>query len=358
MNTGKKCVMKNGKLLVVCGTLLLLPSCTQWVKDLMGCNKNESCSMQHSVAGNSSAGSCHASNDPLVKQGEVLATMDGKPVLSTVSFEREFNQILEENPQLKAILPHVPGAKVELLNGLVNRFIIDEYVSRNNIDQTAAYQEELDRAICSQKQLLNAKYFGQMYTAQATDAEAQDFYNKNKDTQAEFLLSRGGTQAAGVSFEKEDAAKAFLAKAQTQGFDAAAQEANLSDKVRDFKLVHSESLGIDAAVKNTIVGFKKVPAIEIVTGKDEGFWVVNATKKEERKYRAFSEVKDAIKQYVEKTKSLKLIEEEIGKLKTEYNVVVNNAPLAGEALPQGMLQDVDSDEDMSVFEDLDMSAAV
>jgi hypothetical protein len=72
------------------------------------------------------------------------------------------------------------------------------------------------------------------------------------------------------------------------------------------------------------------------------FWVVSATAKEDSKYRPFEQVKDGIKQELEKNKRGEMFEKEVAKLKEQYNVVINEDYFKGsEAEQAGM-----SEEDM------------
>ena len=177
--------------------------------------------------------------------------------------------------------------------------------------------------------MLNTKYFSQEHPVQVADAELQEFYDKNKDTMPDLLISRGGTKAVGVSFDKEDDAKAFLAKVNAAKGDVkkAADDAKLSKNYRDFKLVNKQSVGIDAVLRDKVVELKKVPATELVKAGDKSIWVVRATEKEEVKYRPFDQVKAGLEQYVAREKRMEAFEKEISRLKQDYNVVVNEGYL-------------------------------
>jgi hypothetical protein len=139
------------------------------------------------------------------------------------------------------------------------------------------------------------------------------------------MISRGGVQASGVSFDKEASAKAFFDKAKgVKDFAKVAKEAGLSDKVRDFKLVNAQSVGIDPVLRNKIVAATKFPSVEMLKA-GEQYWVLQVTSKEEAKYRPFEQVKAEIEREVEKQKRMEVFEQHINKLKTEYKVVENDA---------------------------------
>jgi hypothetical protein len=111
------------------------------------------------------------------------------------------------------------------------------------------------------------------------------------------------------------------AKAAPGGFKKVAQDDSLNAKIKDFKLVSSQSIGIDEPLRDKIVGIKVVPSVEMfeVNGK---FWVVNATSKEEAKYIAYEQVKDKLQQELEQSKRVELLQKEIDELRKKYAVEV------------------------------------
>lgn len=263
--------------------------------------------------------------------GKAVVTMSGDVVITTKSFEAEFQQLLEENPHLKSVLAMMPDAKKNFLMGMVNQQVVDKWVAANKVDQKEEYAKELERMMRSVKRMLNTKYFGLEHPVQVGDAEVTEFYNKNKDSMPDLIVSRGGVKAVGVSFEKEAEAKAFVGKVrELKDISKAANVAHVSKHLRDFKLVNAQSLGIDAVLRDKIVSLEKVPCIELVKVSDKSFWVVSATAKEESQYRPLEQVKAGLEQYVAKEKRMEMFDKEITKLKTEYNVVINEEALKAE----------------------------
>jgi len=157
-----------------------------------------------------------------------------------------------------------------------------------------------------------------------SDAEVEKFYEDNKNAIPELMMSRGGVKAAGISFDKEDAARAFAAKAKGGDLAKVAKNDGKANKVHDFKFVNEQSVGIDNAVKNKIIALTKVPAVEVVKGDDKHFWVIQATEKQAVKYRPLEQVKVGLKQYMEKERKVASLEKEIAKLKEQYHVVIND----------------------------------
>jgi parvulin-like peptidyl-prolyl cis-trans isomerase-like protein len=255
---------------------------------------------------------------------EVLVTINGRRVVTVDSFEREFNILLEENPQLKSVLPFMPDARRNFLTGLVNQEVVDLYVFDNHLDKKIEYQRDLERLHRSVIRMLNTKYFTAAHPIEVNDEAVKAYYEANKDKMQELVVSRGGVQTVGVQFEKESEAKAFFAKAQGKNITDVAKTSNLSDKVRDFKFVNKQSVGIDPDLRNKIVALERLPSTELIKVNDKTHWVVQVTIREETKYRAFEEVKEPLRSVVEREKSNESLQKAIEGLKGDLKVVIND----------------------------------
>jgi hypothetical protein len=273
--------------------------------------------------------------------GEVLVTMKGKPVITTDTLAVEREKFLKANPQIRQALAFMPDPiefDRNLVDGLIGQKIADEYVMSHGINQTAAYKTELQDLCESMERILNAKYFGEHLTVVVPDSEVKAFYDTNKDKLRGVMTSPGGVMAAGIEFDNNAAARAFVARAKTTpgGFKKIAQDDNLNAKIKDFKLVNSQSIGVDPVLRDKIVAIKTVPSVDVVEVNGK-FWVVNATGKEEPKFVPYEQVKDKLKQELEQNKRVELFEKEISKLRQEYGVEVNENYFRGaaqEEMPQ------------------------
>lgn len=287
---------------------LLLPGCGEWIKEKF-------CGVKKETA----------------ESGAPVVTMDGRVVITTQSFEKEFEQLLEENPHLKSVIALMPDAKKNFLQGMINQEVVDRWVADNKVDAKEEYQKEYNRMLRSVKRMLNTKYFGLEHPVQVSETDVTDFYEKNKDSMPDLIISRGGVKAVGVSFEKEAEARAFLNKATTQfkGDVTRAADNGKMKNYRDFKMVNAQSLGLDVTVRDQIVNLTKVPSVEFIKVSDNSFWVVGAMTKEETKYRPLDQqVKAGLEQYVAKEKRMEIFDKEISKLKTDYKVSINEEALA------------------------------
>jgi hypothetical protein len=173
--------------------------------------------------------------------------------------------------------------------------------------------------------MLNTKYFGSSHPIEVSDADVVKFYEENKESMPELLISRGGVKAAGVQFDKEVDAKAFATKAKGKDIATVAKAEKIAnDRVRDFNFVNDQSVGVNPAVRSKVVSLKKFPATEVVKGDEKTWWVVNATESQEAKYRPFEQVQAGLKQYVEKERRMAMFDKEIGTLKDKYAVKIND----------------------------------
>lgn len=305
--------------------LLTLSGCAplDWVKDKMGgdapaADKKES---KKNNGANSYATAVRKTQDA----SEVLVTMAGEPIVTVDTLEKDFEQLLAENPQLKSVLPLMPGVKYNFLQGKVSQHVVDRYIKESGIDQQPEYQEERDRMINSVVQMLNTKYFGDRHPVKLSNVELRQYYEENKDGMPDLLVSRGGIDATGVSFANAKAAQDFLAKAKgdARNFEKVAREQGVAANLKDFKMVNDQSVGMNVALRDKIVALEKVPSVELLKIDNDTYWVVNATKKEAKKYRPFDQIKDNLEQYVIRERKMEALDKEINKLKSEYGVVVN-----------------------------------
>lgn len=303
---------KNLYVALAISPLLLLSSCKpgEWFK-------GKSASSTGKVSGRTVA----STPDWVVKIGEEV-------VVSGSEFKDEFNQLLEEKPQIKSMLPLMPNLEKDFARGLGNQEVVARYIADQKIDQKAEYlarKAKMEKAVT---QILNAEFFAQAFDSKKlTDADVKKFYDENKDTMQGIMISRGGVNTVGVSFEKKSEADAFLNKAKAAGrgvnLERLAKESGLASKVRDFKMVSDQSFGVDPVLRTKILSIKTVPALEVVAVNDKSFWVIQALSKEASKYRPLEEIKEDLKNIAEQTEKAKQMQTELEKLTKQYGLEVN-----------------------------------
>lgn len=277
----------------------------------------------------------------------VVISMNGKPVVSERSLDGEYEQLLKDNPQIEQMLP-LMGGKDGLLDrltaALADRAVLRRFIVEEGISKQADYKEELERMIKSVTDMLNVKYFNKKYVANVSDRDVRDFYEKNKTTMPELLISRGGVQAAGVKFANEADAKAFVAKLKAVKNDLVAAAKEAGANVEDFQLVNNQSVGIAPALREKVLAMKSFPSVELVKVGDDAFWVVKATSKEDTVYREYEQVKDNLKRFLEDSKREEVAGKAINDLKEKYNIKVEKTFGSGMPMMPGM--PMMSEEDM------------
>ncbi len=295
----------------VVATISFLPGCTDMFKG----------------SGNQVATENTRAQEKAPMTGEVLVTMKGVPAITADSLEKEKEKLLKANPQLRQAFAFMDSKELDrnILEGLIHQKIVDEYVASNKINQSAAYQAELKDLYESMERMLNSKYFSERKSVNVPESEVKAFYEENKDKIQGLTISQGGIATTGIEFADGAAARAFAARAKTApgGFKKVAQDDGLTPKIKDFKLVNSQSIGLDEQLRDKIVAIKTVPSVDVLDVNGT-FWVVNATAKEEPKYIPYEQIKDRLKEQLEQNKRVEIFGKEIEALKKEYDVQVND----------------------------------
>ncbi len=310
-------IRRNGAYVMIVGSLVVLPNCglVDWMKDQMGGIKPTTKRVEKQGAG-------------IVDDASpVLATMDGTPIVTEAMAEKEYVLLIKSNPQIEAMLPFMGGKKGMMKNiasSLADRKSLERYVTDRNLQANPEYQQELDRMIESVKVMLNAKYFSQEFPIAVTDNDTKKFYDDNKASMPELLVSRGGVQTTAVAFDTKADAQAFLQKAQSHGGDLNKAAEGSKLEVKDLQLVNNQSIGIDAALRSKIMNIKKTPSTELIALSDSQWWVVSALKKEDAVYREFNSVQSQLKQFLQEKKRKEVVEKEMGRIKEEYNIKLND----------------------------------
>lgn len=276
--------------------------------------------------GESSAQQSSSADGQVGMTGEVLVSLKGRPVITSDTLAIEKEKFFKSNPQFAEALRHMNPKEFErnLLEGLIGQCIADENIISHKIHESEQYKTELKEIQKTMERMLNAKFFNEKVTVSIPDSEVKSFYDLNKDKMQGVLISQGGTAAQGIEFDNAVDARAFLTKAKSapKNYQKAAQEEGLTAKIKDFKLVNPQTVGMDDVLRDKIVAIKSVPTIEMIEANGK-HWVVAATAKEDAKYIPYEQIKDRLKQQLEQNKRVELLEKKISELRKEYGVTVN-----------------------------------
>ncbi|MCX5925214.1 MAG: peptidyl-prolyl cis-trans isomerase [Candidatus Dependentiae bacterium] len=300
--------------------LAALPGCTNWFSGDKGTSKD-------AMSSENGATSATAKESTSSQDSATIVFIDGKPLITVKRLEKEKNDLMESNPQLKQMLPLMPAKQLDrnLAEGLTNQEVVAKYIADKKIDTSKEYLEEMERIQQSVKHMLNNKFFSQNLKAEVSDSEVKDFYDKKKNQIPQLLISQGGVKASGVQFNTAEKAQAFVAKINEHkgNLQKAADAAPTKEKVQNFNLVNEQSIGIDAQLRDKIVALKKVPTTEVIKIDDKTFWVVQATEKQEAKYQPFEAIKAELAKHLEQKKHEELLEAEVKKLHDTYKITFN-----------------------------------
>lgn len=308
----------SGTLLV--GTLILLPSCTLFE----GAKEEAKKETTGTVSSSQTTPAQTAADQPT---GEVLLTLyDEKvPKVTMTDFQNYKKELLEAQPNYASIIEFMPGANEQIFESLVNETILDEWAKKNKIDQTKAYKEDLDKIMKYAQRSLNVKFFQEKHPVHVSDSEIKAYYEENKNSIPQLMVSQGGVTAKAVMFDTKAAAQAFYDKVKDpkSNFDAAAKDANLT--VKDLGEVNSQSFDVDGVIRKKLTETKRAPAVDLVEINDKSYAVVKALSKSEAKYVPFEQVKPGIENMLKQQKGAEVLTKELDKLKQEYKAVSNKA---------------------------------
>ncbi len=301
------------------GTLLILPGCG--ILDM--------------ITGKSNSSGSSSSVSKAVQDGTpVLLSVDGVPAITQKTFDEYFEQFVAANPRLQSMIQFMPNAKKEIFNGMVNERILLAWGEKNRIHENEDYQKELDQAMRMVKTGLAAKQFEKDLIGKVvvTDKEMQDYYDAHKDP--ELIVTQAGVKAVGVEFDSKEKAQAFFDKAKdAKDFKAAAAD----QKVKEFASINKQSFDVDKAVIEKVSAVTTFPKVIMVEAADKKFWVISAQSKQAAQYRSFDEIKDGLRQMIEREKAMKIYNDKIADLKKQYNVVEDTKSF-DQAMPAGMPQ--------------------
>lgn len=291
--------MKNYRSLAttsVFALLLLLPACkpVDWLKNKFSGSKTAA-----------SAGS-----------SAILLTIDGQPAITVGEFEKYYDQVLDQQPQLRSFAAMMPDLKENVYSTLASQKILEHWAKKNKIDQRPEYQVDRQALMENIERGLAIKYFQTEHPVMIGDEEIKKFYDDNKNSM--YVLAQGGVNALGVSFDNQAAAKAFMDKAKQPKADLSKLANDAKVTFRNFGRVHDQSAHVDEALRSKILGMKN--SIEMFpVGKQH--WVVQVTSREEAKYYPFEQAKEDARGRLTNDRMVEMFNTELSKLKNEYNVV-------------------------------------
>lgn len=282
--------------------------------------------------------------------GTALCSINGKTAVTEHDFDDYMKQMVAQNPYFRGADPaSLPQElKLKVFEQLVTTKLIEAHADTVNVEKDPEYIKAFQEAEKQLKSALKVQILEkQMYDGiKVEDTELQKYYDENK---ARFVKTPGGVQASGVRFETDQAADAFLAKAQAQAatFDAIAK-AEKTGKFRDFGRVTKEAARgmqfevVPAPVKDTVLAAHNFPSVhKVKAGKD--IWVVAATNKQETELFPLDEVKQHVEAMLKQNKFRDVLDAKIKDIRGKMEVVTNDAFFGAKQAEEGAVQQVEGD---------------
>ena len=133
-------MQKNLTLGVIIASLLTLSACDT------GSKKGDSAAPAAGKGGSAAAA------------GDVLVTIGGKPSITVKEFEEYYEQMLEQQPQLKSFAQFMPDLKQNVFNSMVGQRLIEHWAEEKKVDQQKEYQQDYNNAVENIKRALAFKF--------------------------------------------------------------------------------------------------------------------------------------------------------------------------------------------------------
>lgn len=259
----------------------------------------------------------------------VLCSINGKPVIKESDFINNLNQMIQANQYFRGATAESLPKELQrkFFEQLVTQALIEAHANENGIEKHPAFIKAYQEADKQLKSALKVQVVEkEIYDGiSVNDDEINKYYNENKER---FVKVPGGTLAAGIRFETDAAADAFLAKARTNiaNFETLAK-AEKDGKFRDFGRVSKESRGmqfeiVPGPIKDAVLAAPKAPHVEKVkAGKD--IWVIKSWDKKNTELFELAEVKPHIDGMLKSNKFKDVLDARLKDIRSKMNVSVN-----------------------------------
>ena len=278
--------------------------------------------------------------DVATDRGELLLSIDGKPVLYSQDFEDQKMMALQQDQRLAMMLQMMPELEIDLLlKSIEAAQILKEWVVREKLDQDPTFVKTLRQYQDAVMTQMCMKAYQDAHPITVTEKEAKEFYEANKAKIQGLAISPAGVDVVCVKFAKKDEAERFTHKIKDgskKNFEAAAKELNLTV----VPMVINEEGYADEAIKNCALAATKFPSKEMVKMSDGSYMVVGITGKKNPEYHSFDlpEVKQGITRMCMDSKREESQLAEVERLKKEYNVVADRSYFEKKAEKNANLQ--------------------
>lgn len=260
-------------------------------------------------------------------KGEVLLSIDGKPVLYADDFEDQKAMAQQSNQQLNMILQMIPDAEFTIIfKSIEAAHLMKASALKHGVDQDAQFVKQMNQAVEAIKLQMYVKWYEEAHPVSVTDHEVENFYKARREQIPGLVVSPVSFDIVYVDFTTKADAEDFAAKSKEgseKHMKAAAKEAGLKTK----SMTVSPNSQVSDILKNTVFSATKFPSKEIVKIEESSYWVVGILKKHDAQYRKLDEpeVKQALTKMCKDEKREIELSKQVEQLITEFNVEENKA---------------------------------
>ena len=257
------------------------------------------------------------------ERGDVLLSIDGKPVIYSQDFEDQKAMAAQSDQRLNMILQVMPNAEYDMIfKKLEEAHVLKEWVIREKLNQDPEFVKTLRQYQDAVYMQMCLKAYQDAHPMTVSEKEAREHYEAHKDKIQGLTIASAGVEILCVKFNKKDEAERFAHKvkdASKKHFNAAAKEARLTVVPM---AINPEGYA-DEALKNVALAATKFPSKEVVKMTDGSYMVVGMIGKKDAEYHSFDlpEVKQALTQMCMNTKREAAQLAEVERLRSEYKVV-------------------------------------
>ena len=296
---------KNGSPYIILSLLLLLPGCNynplSWIK------KDACC------------------GDSSHDAGEVLYTLNGKPVITVGSLNKDIQMIIEKRPEYEQYMKiNENHFKKLVFEEKVHLALAEDWARRNKLESSKKFKDDLEQ---TKKHMFFAAF--QEDTAKniaISDEDATAFYDKS-EYKAHFK-SPAGTKAVVVEFNDDKQALDFLKRVKAPEADFEATAKAMQKEVSDLGLVSEQSFQVNKTLKAKLL-YLSAPEVGLIKADDKTFYVYKASEKKAAADTAFADLdadkKEGIKNMMKQEHFKAALESAFEKLATEGKAVRNDA---------------------------------
>lgn len=252
----------------------------------------------------------------------VLLSVNGKPAITKEQFETHVDRIVQANPQIREVLQAIPSMKYNIFSGMIGEEVLKAWAQEKNITETEEYKRDYELAQKMIQHELARKFFQEdlAKNTKVSASEIKKYYEDNKDTVPDLLVSPGGIKAYGVAFDTSAKSAAFAQKAKAPGVDFKKLVKAEKLELKDFDLVNEYSVDVDKTIKKQLLDAGAIPGLVYAKTEDGKYWTMYAESKNDPEYRALEQVQEGIERMLISEKMKVVYSEKIAELKVAYKV--------------------------------------